>query len=185
MRPQSSSVLSVMVEVSPGTGHLKCPRSKRLKCNQNPLSSQVRILRRLRWWLQNTKSALSNGSTSKLFSTIATRPLMDFRMSVFPQAKNTGVLSLTFSIVAPALITQPTEVPYPYFLPPLNTELSSLQKQRGVLCLRLYRNRSPTLSHLSICLIFITAQPFVKCAYSNFMLFTPFVFRHSAAFILI
>jgi hypothetical protein len=42
--------------------------------------------------LQNTKSAFSNGSTAKLFCTIATRPLMDLRMSVFPQAKNRRIV---------------------------------------------------------------------------------------------
>jgi hypothetical protein len=47
-------------------------------------------------------------------------------------------------------------IPCPFYAEWLNTELSSLQKQRGVICLRQYRNRSPTLRLLSISLLFIT-----------------------------
>lgn len=110
MRLRSSSVLSVIVALSPSCGHLKCPRSNLLKYIQKPFSSHVRIFSLSRFLLQNTNRAFSKGSSLKLFSTIAESPLMDLRISVFPQARYTGIsgmLSITASPSAILFLTAP------------------------------------------------------------------------------
>ena len=88
-RNDNSSPVNVIVASSPGSGHRKWPRSKRLKYSQNPSPSHSRIFTRFRLRLQNTNNAPSNGSSSKIPSTIVAKPLIDLRISVFPQARYT------------------------------------------------------------------------------------------------
>ena len=82
-----SNVKFMVASSSEGSGQSMLPFSSRLKCTQNPLSSQTKSLMRFLRWLQNANMTFSLGSNWKLCWTISQRPLTLFLISVLPQAR--------------------------------------------------------------------------------------------------
>lgn len=95
----SSSSVSSIVPPSAEVGQRNRPFSSLLKYSQKPSPSHSNIFSLSRARLQNTNNVLLNGSSPKLPSTIAAKPLICLRISVCPHARYTAFPS-NFNIAA-------------------------------------------------------------------------------------